>query len=250
MHKFMKSDPRAITPSRAHKFDAGTDLYGLQDVVVKPGQVLQVKTGIHLALNNGETCLFWDKSGRSLAGLTILGGCIDGPYRGELLVTVANVNIWPLLDLITAKILNFDEDNSLSERIDKCSIALPYGKAITQMLILDKNGINFDDFIEIDRAEFDLLEPTDRGSKGFGSSDLSSSLTNLLISELIAMSNMDKTNGCAFSVYNKGSYFELNWGYEEGFGYKQQTIIKTREIGSNSDRIKALIRQVKGSMPL
>jgi dUTP pyrophosphatase len=237
MHKFMKSDGRAITPNRAHKFDAGTDLYALEDVQVKPGQVLQVKTGIHLALNNGETCLFWDKSGRALAGLTILGGCIDGPYRGELLVTVANVNIWPILNLLHDKY-------AAIRTIDEITVRIPYGKSLTQMIIVDTNGINFNDFEEISKAEFALLEPTDRGTAGFGSSDD----PNFLMTALIVLGEQPKKHDSLYSVYNKGSYFELNWGYEEGFGYRQRTEIKNNELfdPKNYARIKGVIEQMTG----
>jgi dUTP pyrophosphatase len=133
--KYKKLDPRAITPIRQHSTDAGLDLFALEDVLIRPGEIKQVKTGIAIALEPNTTGLFWGKSKLASQGLAILGGCIDNGYRGELIIIIINLNGY--------------------------YIEIPYGKAITQLIIV--------------KTELPLLEEcdfsadTDRGTAGFGS---------------------------------------------------------------------------------
>ena len=49
MLRWMKLDPRAKAPSRAHAGDAGLDLYALEDVIIRVGEVTKVRTGIAMA---------------------------------------------------------------------------------------------------------------------------------------------------------------------------------------------------------
>lgn len=178
---FKKTDNRAIVPTREHTYDAGMDLYALEDIIIRPGEVVRVKTGIHLALKENEVCLFWGKSGRAWnvkedrpVGLVVLGGCIDGPYRGELLVTLSNINLSSTFALLNAtiqavlkgNISNHDYQRAVASDV----IHIPYGKACVQFLIV--NGIRFPTLIEFPADEWDSVHSdTERGEKGFGSSD-------------------------------------------------------------------------------
>lgn len=148
--KFKKLDPRAITPIRQHSTDAGLDLFALEDVLIRPGEIKQVKTGIAIALEPGQgtTGLFWGKSGLATRGLAILGGCIDNGYRGELIIIIANLNGY--------------------------YIEIPYGKAITQLIIVKT---------ELPLLEEGELDNTDRGTAGFGSTDPVPILTDLIEDE-------------------------------------------------------------------
>jgi dUTP pyrophosphatase len=160
--RYQKLDDRAITPKREHPTDAGLDLFALDDVVVRPGEVLTVRTGIAVMpiADYPVGLLFWDKSGRGSVGLKVLGGVIDESYRGELKVIVANVktcSIFKMLyNIVLAKLWpkapDFIEDN----------IRIPRGKAICQVLVQR---------IELPELEEGELDETLRGSKGFGSSD-------------------------------------------------------------------------------
>lgn len=134
--KYKKLDPRAITPIRHHVSDAGLDLFALENVQIEPGEIKKIGIGIAIALEPGTTGLFWDKSGLAARGLTILGGCIDNGYRGELIVVV----------------INLSDD----------AIHIPYKKAITQLIIVKT---------ELPLLEEGGLENTDRGTAGFGSTD-------------------------------------------------------------------------------
>ncbi len=169
---YIKTDPRAIEPTRAHDHDAGLDLYALEDLTLRPGEVKKVKTGIHIALVHEQVGLYWDKSGRASKGLTILGGCIDGPYRGELEVVVSNVNMFNTIEMMRAFHMETDQ-SVIGDAIKAASldvIHVPYGKAVTQFLVVSK--IEFLKMKEVPRQLWDMVyADTPRGEKGFGSSD-------------------------------------------------------------------------------
>jgi dUTPase len=119
--------PEAKAPLRAHPTDAGVDVFAAEAVTVRPGDVLKCRTGlcVHAEPSRdapGENpgynqpggwtlgCFLWDKSGLAARGLTtlglsdrgasFLGGVIDDPYTGEILVVVANVFTAPLLKVL------------------------------------------------------------------------------------------------------------------------------------------------------
>lgn len=88
-----KVDTAAVVPNFAHTTDAGMDLYALESVTIAPGERVQVRTGIALAIPEGYVGLVWDKSGIShKGGLKTLGGVIDAGYRGEVLVGLFNTS--------------------------------------------------------------------------------------------------------------------------------------------------------------
>lgn len=87
-----KVHPEAKLPERAHPADAGLDLFILDDVVLEKGATIVLSTGIAMAIPEGYVGLIWDKSGLAAKhGLTCLGGVIDSGYRGEIMVTLANL---------------------------------------------------------------------------------------------------------------------------------------------------------------
>ncbi|MCW1888570.1 MAG: dUTP diphosphatase [Candidatus Moranbacteria bacterium] len=87
-----KIHPEAKLPERAHASDAGLDLFILDDVVLEKGAIVVLGTGIAMAIPEGYVGLIWDKSGLAARhGLTCLGGVIDAGYRGEIMVTLANL---------------------------------------------------------------------------------------------------------------------------------------------------------------
>lgn len=91
-----KIDPAAVVPNFAYTTDAGMDLYALESVTVAPGERVQVRTGIALAIPEGYVGLVWDKSGIShKGGLKTLGGVIDAGYRGEVFVGLFNTSSLP-----------------------------------------------------------------------------------------------------------------------------------------------------------
>lgn len=87
-----KLDPGAKLPERAHADDAGLDLFSLEACVLERHDTKVLRTGIAMAISQGSVGLILDKSGLAAKhGLTCLGGVIDAGYRGEIMVTLANL---------------------------------------------------------------------------------------------------------------------------------------------------------------
>lgn len=87
-------DPRAKLPSYVHEGDAGLDFFALEDCVVPAGKrLVDIRTGVAVAIPQGYVGLFWDKSGLAARhGLKVMAGVIDSGYRGELLLTLLNTS--------------------------------------------------------------------------------------------------------------------------------------------------------------
>ncbi len=104
--KFMKLSPDAVTP-KSNVGDVGFDITSIEDVIILPGNVARIKTGIALAdsvkhfsvyeygagYNSSTAIPFFKIEGRSgLASLGVfpVGGIIDPTYRGEIQVLLFN----------------------------------------------------------------------------------------------------------------------------------------------------------------
>lgn len=134
--KFKKLNENAVAPTYAFKFDAGMDLYCLENISVKPNERVQIGTGIAMEIPEGFVGLIWDKSGLShKSGLKTVGGVVDSQYRGEIKVGMIN---------LSAEAYHFEA-----------------GQKIAQMLIQKVE--------QVDLIESDSLSETDRGEGGFGS---------------------------------------------------------------------------------
>lgn len=134
--KVKKLDPEAILPSYAHSWDAGMDMFCMENVTLAPGQVAKIKSGIAVEIPDGFVGLCWDKSGLAMNySIKVLGGVIDSGFRGELIFGVINLG--------------------------KEEYTFKKGDKVLQMLIqkVEKTDI-------VDSEE---LSETDRGEKGFGS---------------------------------------------------------------------------------
>ena len=132
--------------------------------MVRPGEVLKIRTGIALQPESppdapeAVASLVWDKSGRAASGLKTMGGVIDEPYTGELLVVVTNLNHAPVFDALAS-----GDGDAVGRAIESATVRIPYGKAIAQLLI---QSVRLADPVEVQ-----ALDATDRGEQGFGSSD-------------------------------------------------------------------------------
>lgn len=151
--------PTAQSPTRSYEEAAGWDLYADKIEVTKwspqqyctvggprepkgdkyqicTGDMVKVKTGIAMAIPVGYAGFLWDRSGLGSKGIHRLAGVIDSDYRGEITVILSNV---------------YDAPYEISIG-DKC----------IQLVIQE---IPKTEFIEVDE-----LPPSERGTKGFGSS--------------------------------------------------------------------------------
>jgi dUTP pyrophosphatase len=133
-------DPRAQVPTRAHRGDAGLDLYALDGATLEPGARASLRTGIALEIPEGRAGLVLPRSGlaqRHGIALVNAPGLIDSGYRGELRVLL----------------LNTDRDQA-------CEI-LP-GDRIAQLVLV---AVEAESPVVVDE-----LELSERGAGGFGSS--------------------------------------------------------------------------------
>lgn len=92
---FIRVDPEAVLPERAHPGDAGLDLRSAVDVEVGPGERAMVPTGIAVAIPDGYAGFVLPRSGLASAhGLTMANapGLIDAGYRGEVICAVVNLD--------------------------------------------------------------------------------------------------------------------------------------------------------------
>ena len=89
--QFAKVNPLA-TITRAHSGDAGADLCTMEDLVIRPGEVVKVKTGIAVDIPRGYVGLLCSRSGQAKVQITLANsvGIIDHGYTGEIMAMVSN----------------------------------------------------------------------------------------------------------------------------------------------------------------
>lgn len=92
---FTRLSDSARAPRRAHRGDAGYDLFAAESSVLGPGERASVGTGIALALPDGLAGLVLPRSGlaaRHGIALANAPGLIDSGFRGELRVLLLNTD--------------------------------------------------------------------------------------------------------------------------------------------------------------
>lgn len=151
--RFKRVELAAKPPTRAHKNDAGWDLYALNDIVIhpchsyyvqdehgvyeqyQPGMSL-VDTGIAVAIPKGYYGRVAEKSGLALKGIGIGAGVIDSGFRDSLKIVVRNFN--------------------------NHHFSFSAGQKVAQLIITKISDLDFE--------EVDDLDDTERNAGGFGSS--------------------------------------------------------------------------------
>ncbi len=133
-------DDRAILPSRAYAGDAGLDLHALLTAELAPGARASLRTGIAVAIPEGQAGLVLPRSGLARRhGISLVNapGLIDAGYRGEIQVLL----------------LNSDRERAF---------LVEAGDRIAQLVLVQVNTPSV--------REVQELTTTDRASGGFGSS--------------------------------------------------------------------------------
>ena len=91
--EIVKLDPAAIVPRYAHEFDAGLDLFSVEEIAILPGEAKLIRTGIAIALPPHTEAQVRPRSGLALRySITVLNtpGTVDAGYRGEIGVILIN----------------------------------------------------------------------------------------------------------------------------------------------------------------
>ena len=128
----------AKLPQYAHIGDAGLDLFSTSDLIIEPGEVKLVSTGISIQLPPFTEAQVRPRSGLALKnGITVLNtpGTIDEGYRGEVGVILINHG--------------------------KTPFKVEVGMKIAQMVVKP--------IIPVDVVEVEELTETEREAGGFGS---------------------------------------------------------------------------------
>ena len=135
---FKRLRPDAELPAYARPGDAGMDLRSVENAVVPRGGRALVRTGLAMQLPFGYEAQVRPRSGLALKhGVTVLNtpGTIDSGYRGEVGVILANLG---------------DVDFPIAK-----------GDRIAQLVIAPVT--------QAEVEETDVIDATDRGTGGFGS---------------------------------------------------------------------------------
>lgn len=149
--RFKKLNPNAKTPIRMRQGDGAYDLSCIKGGIVSNG-VSKFNTGIAVAIPDGYVGLLWCRGGLGMKGLDVHGGVIDSNYRGEIIVGLSNNSF-----------IEETNDQGVIDNYFPASIEVKDGDRIAQLIIQKSEDV---DFIEVDD-----LDDTNRGVKGFGSSD-------------------------------------------------------------------------------
>jgi dUTP pyrophosphatase len=132
----------AKPPTRATQGSAGYDLYAAvtEPVTIKPGDTVMINCGIAIAVSDTNVAAFvFPRSGLASKFGVALANCvgvIDNDYRGEIIVPLHNSS--------------------------RNSYTVQPNERIAQMVFLDVVSANF--------IPTDVLDDTERGMGGFGSS--------------------------------------------------------------------------------
>jgi dUTP pyrophosphatase len=132
-------DPDLPTPSYAHPGDAGADLVTAVDCTLAPGERALLPTGVAIALPEGYAAFVHPRSGLAVRhGVSLVNapGTVDAGYRGEIKVSVVNLD-------------------------PRETVVLRRGDRVAQLVV---QRVEHAVFHEVER-----LPGSDRGEGGFGS---------------------------------------------------------------------------------
>lgn len=202
----------AKAPTRAYDNDAAYDLYADEDAIVG-GLSTMISTGVMLAIPPGYGGLLMGRSSVGKAsvtplgfvfeegGLLRLGGCIDSGYRGPVKLMVARL-----------------------------SGATPYpvrrGEAIAQIWILPVPKSR------LLRSGPGGLPPSERGRRGFGSSDRPAGLSD---GEWAFLQRIRGVNGSPPPVHSAGYTVEPQPGAVAAGGIPVGVLGDVRAVRSHDD---------------
>lgn len=82
-------------PDRAHHNDSGADCFAAKTVLIEPGKVAKIPTGVGVELPDGYDIVVHCKSGLSTKGIWAANAPVDAGYRGEIHAILYNTTDKP-----------------------------------------------------------------------------------------------------------------------------------------------------------
>lgn len=134
--KFKRLHPLAVIPSRAHGTDSGLDVHSSVAHLLLPGERKMIGTGLAAVIPAGYEIQVRPRSSLSRKGIDAAFGTVDNGYRGEIGIVLVNNT--------------------------KFSFEIAAGDRIAQLVLAP---VALDYAVE----ETDILDETERGVGGFGS---------------------------------------------------------------------------------
>jgi dUTP pyrophosphatase len=138
--RLLRLHPDARMPERAYPGDAGLDLAACERIELAPGERAVVSTGLAVAIPAGYAGFVQPRSGLAATrGIAVVNspGLIDSGYRGEIRVVLLNT--------------------------DRTQVFVAEaGERIAQLVVLPAPTLSV--------VEVEELPPSERGERGFGSS--------------------------------------------------------------------------------
>lgn len=86
----IKLDDGAFCPTRAHEWDAGLDLYAMEEQIVPAKESAIFDTGVHIEIPRGYVGFLKSKSGLNVRHGITSEGVIDAGYTGSIVVKLYN----------------------------------------------------------------------------------------------------------------------------------------------------------------
>lgn len=129
-------------PTRAHREDAGFDLYSPVDITLRENEYRTIALKVCVEIPKGYVGFIMGRSSLNIAGVLCFNGVIDSGYTGEIAVTL----------------MNFSARNCAGYN----KFYMNKGDRIAQLVIAKLADID-------DAVAVDSLEDSERGAGGFGS---------------------------------------------------------------------------------
>ncbi len=158
-----KTRADALIPTKKAE-NAGYDFYAAFDeeyIIIEPFHVGLLPTGISWASSEDYYLQLEERSSTGVKGMKICGGIIDSGYRGEIKVALYNANTFPI-------VLSLLGEDEIRKKIpDREFMFYSTSKSIAQGIIhrvekMEEQEISIEALRQI---------PSERGDKGFGSSN-------------------------------------------------------------------------------
>lgn len=195
-----KSNENAILPTRGSAKAAGYDLYSTEAYILKPNERRLFRTGLNMAIPAGMYGRIAPRSGLAYKkGIDVLGGVIDEDYRGEVKIILINLG---------------NEDFNIL-----------VGDRIAQIIFEFYNEVSFEESTGKETPD-DALSKTERGTGGFGSTDVIKSVEKLTSPPNSKFALKKTTNVKRFYAENdtspmvKQEYIETHLGQFHGEIYE------------------------------